>query len=230
MEVPSHSHAMRATRSAVDSSPNSHSSTRPASSRGPGFVEESEQVTQAGIPNLVCASRGSNRLGDLGENVFERLGCRLDLRSLLHQIGSDFRRRHLVWWRNIRGLMSRICRRLLSRSRIDIPEKALERRLVLRNKLADQVPGSLEVPTTDYNLFPDQSAVKAVVFVLVSRSTFRGRFVRALAFLRQHLRNALFGRLDRPALFGSPLRQFGPGVQVFDPTQISNVSLPDVVL
>src|SRR6266849_1849118 len=34
MEVPSHSHAMRATRSAVDSSPNSHSSTRPEAHGG----------------------------------------------------------------------------------------------------------------------------------------------------------------------------------------------------
>src|SRR6266852_6418976 len=126
--------------------------------------------------------------------------------------------------------MSRICRRLPSRFRIDVAEKAFERRLILRNKLTDQVPGSLEVPTTDYDLFPDKCAVKAVVFVLVGRRSFPRRLARTLPCFRKHLRNSLFGCLDRPALLGSSFRQFGPGVQVFDPTQISNLPLPDVVL
>src|SRR5258707_15055186 len=106
--------------------------------------------------------------------------------------------------------MSRMRRGLLSRCRIDIPEKALECRLVLGNKLADQVPGSLEVPTIDDNLVPEECAAKAVVLVLLPRRAFRRQLVPTLARLRQHPRNPLFRRLDGPPPFSSPLPQFPP--------------------
>src|SRR5258708_32181775 len=124
--------------------------------------------------------------------------------------------------------MSGFCHGRLSRPRIDIPERALERRLVLRNKLADPISGSLEVSATNHNLIADQCASKPVVLVLVRWSGFRGGPLRTVAFLRQQLRNALFCRFDRPTLFGRLFRQFRPGVQVLDSTQLSDVPLSDV--
>src|SRR5260370_13391046 len=65
-----------------------------ASSRGFGFVEEREQVTEGG-------TFGSNGFCDLGEKEFERLARGLDLRSLLHQIGSESRARDIGFVRGV---------------------------------------------------------------------------------------------------------------------------------
>src|SRR6266852_2323320 len=142
-----------------------------ASSRGLGFVEEREQVTEGG-------TFGSNGFCDLGEKEFERLARGLDLRSLLHQIGSDSRARDIGLCRGVGQCQvgasasrvlrtSRSSRALLGGCPIDIAQEAFERRLVVRNKLADQIFCSLEIPTADDNLVANQRTVKAVVLVLL---------------------------------------------------------------
>src|SRR5712692_1360055 len=58
MEVPSHSHAMRAIRSAVDSSPNSHSSTRPISTIRAAFPKDFAVLSELAVDSLHPRSLG----------------------------------------------------------------------------------------------------------------------------------------------------------------------------